>query len=390
MGTHPSGPSAITHGPLAGTPLLAYLHDHPDTLGDALAAFGINLPFLFKVLSVRTALSIQSHPDKQLAEHLHATYPHIYKDNNHKPEMAIALSDFEALCGFCPHEEIVEAFENVPELTACCGRQAAEGYVLSSIENRKEALRAAFTALMTADKDAVSAALTTMLQRLSAQQQGEVGDGPLSPPPPLTPKELLVIRLSEQYPGDVGILAAWFLNYITLRRGEAIALAANEPHAYLKGEIVECMATSDNVIRAGLTPKLRDTDTLCSSLTYTQGPPNVIPAQGGGITAQYLSVYRPPFKEFEVWKFAAPAGTAVAMLPQAKGPMIVLVQQGEGEMETTGVNGGKGGEQGQKRKHHVHRGQVYFVPAGTWSGVVAETEMLIWMAAPNGMGFHPS
>ena len=38
---------------------------------------------------------------------------------------------------------------------------------------------------------------------------------------------------------------------------QAIYLAANVPHAYISGELVECMATSDNVIRAGLTPKLR-------------------------------------------------------------------------------------------------------------------------------------
>jgi len=44
---------------------------------------------------------------------------------------------------------------------------------------------------------------------------------------------------------------------IGLDAGEAIYLAANEPHAYVSGELVECMATSDNVIRAGLTPKFR-------------------------------------------------------------------------------------------------------------------------------------
>lgn len=92
----------------------------------------------------------------------------------------------------------------------------------------------------------------------------------------LTRKERLVLRLNEQYPGDVGVLAAWFLNYVQLQPGQAICLAANEPHAYVSGNIVECMATSDNVIRAGLTPKARDTAALCRSLTYSQGAPDVL------------------------------------------------------------------------------------------------------------------
>lgn len=69
---------------------------------------------------------------------------------------------------------------------------------------------------------------------------------------------------------DVGVLAAFFLNLVSLRPGQAMYLPANEPHAYVSGELMEAMATSDNVVRAGLTPKLRDTAVLCDSLTYNQ------------------------------------------------------------------------------------------------------------------------
>jgi len=68
----------------------------------------------------------------------------------------------------------------------------------------------------------------------------------------------LVLSLEKQYPGDVGVLAAYFMNYVKLSPGEALYVGANEPHAYLSGECIECMATSDNVVRAGLTPKYRD------------------------------------------------------------------------------------------------------------------------------------
>jgi len=80
----------------------------------------------------------------------------------------------------------------------------------------------------------------------------------------------LVLQLEKQYPADIGVISAFFLNYVKLNSGEALYLGANEPHAYLYGDCIECMATSDNVVRAGLTPKLRDIQTLCSMLTYKQ------------------------------------------------------------------------------------------------------------------------
>ena len=77
MGTHPSAPSLLADNGYAGQPLLALLRDRPELLGAALPRFGCDLPFLFKVLSVGTALSIQSHPDKALAERLHAERPEV-------------------------------------------------------------------------------------------------------------------------------------------------------------------------------------------------------------------------------------------------------------------------------------------------------------------------
>lgn len=124
-----------------------------------------------------------------------------------------------------------------------------------------QALKAAFTALMTCDAAKVASSIEALVARLSKESQSRS----------LGRKEQLVLKLNEQYPKDVGVLSAYFLNLIELKRGEAIYLAANMPHAYLSGELVEAMATSDSVIRAGLTPKFRDTAVLCSSLTYEQG-----------------------------------------------------------------------------------------------------------------------
>jgi len=363
MGTHPSGASTIAEGPSAGEELLGLIRDQPEILGNACARFGADLPFLLKVLSVRTALSIQSHPDKVLAQQLHAERPGVYKDGNHKPEMAIALSDFEALCGFCPHEELTAALQGVPELRECCGNAACEMYLSSPPSARREALKAAFTALMTADTALVQRCIDSMVKRLHEARMTRS----------LSAKEQLVLRLNDQYPGDVGVLAAWFLNAVTLQAGEAIALAANEPHAYVSGEIIECMATSDNVIRAGLTPKLRDTDVLCASLSYTQGMPAVM--RGEARLQQYLTLYRPPFEEFEVWRFAPPDGAKVSF-PAAPGPMVMLLQHGSGLLE----------ERELGTTQSVRRGHVLFVPAGTALTVTAEEGLVAWFAAVNSMG----
>ena len=103
MGTHVNGPSKLEDG----TPLLDWLQANPDAVGTLPEDYSPgDLPFLFKVLSIRTALSIQAHPNKHRAPVLHATKPDIYKDPNHKPEMAIALTPFEAMCGFRPISEI--------------------------------------------------------------------------------------------------------------------------------------------------------------------------------------------------------------------------------------------------------------------------------------------
>ena len=86
----------------------------------------------------------------------------------------------------------------------------------------------------------------------------------------LTDKDQQVLSLERQYGDDIGVIAALFFNYVKLSPGEALYIGANEPHAYLSGECIECMATSDNVVRAGLTPKYKDIQTLCSMLTYKQ------------------------------------------------------------------------------------------------------------------------
>uniref|UniRef100_A0A8D2NDU4 mannose-6-phosphate isomerase n=1 Tax=Zonotrichia albicollis TaxID=44394 RepID=A0A8D2NDU4_ZONAL len=113
MGTHPRGDALIRDNRIPQKTLGQWIADNPACLGAKVKdAFQGHLPFLFKVLSVNTALSVQAHPNKELAAKLHAQFPEHYPDANHKPEMAIALTPFEGMCGFRPVEEIVSFLQS--------------------------------------------------------------------------------------------------------------------------------------------------------------------------------------------------------------------------------------------------------------------------------------
>eukprot|EP01023_Acetabularia_acetabulum_P046219 TRINITY_DN4738_c0_g1_i1.p1 TRINITY_DN4738_c0_g1~~TRINITY_DN4738_c0_g1_i1.p1 ORF type:complete len:445 (-),score=89.31 TRINITY_DN4738_c0_g1_i1:790-2124(-) len=380
MGTHKNGPSKVIE---TGETLQSWLETHPEALGEIVRAkYGLHLPYLFKVLSVNTALSIQSHPDKALAEKLHAERPDVYKDDNHKPEMALAIQDFAALCGFVTTEELKKALQATPELKNCVGDKESDAIInLNGDGDEKQLLKNAFASLMTCNPDVVKENVSNLADRLMDLESDE-----------LSKKEELVLNLQEDYPGDVGVMAAFFLNLVTLEPGQAMYLPANEPHAYVSGEIVECMATSDNVIRAGLTPKLRDTTVLIESLTYVQKYPDILQ---GEVLDQYTKAYRPPFEEFEVHQIVLPQGKEHDFVAQ-QGPAIMLVHIGK--VNLTSEGGPMDGAPNLVNKTEGSRGDVVFIPAGTKVQMIAEQEqedevVTIWLATCNkclGENFMPS
>ena len=84
-------------------PLKDWLTSNNAAMGKELEGYSVSsgdLPFLFKVLSIAKGLSIQAHPNRELAQKLHAERPEVYKYPNHKPQIACALTPFEALCQF--------------------------------------------------------------------------------------------------------------------------------------------------------------------------------------------------------------------------------------------------------------------------------------------------
>ena len=165
-------------------------------------------------------------------------------DDNHKPEMTIAVTPFDGLCGFRPLAEIAHFLQSVPSLRKLVGDSAAtefentvKGHETSSSEqdttSNKKSLQALFSALMNSDKAKVRDAAKELLS--SAQQEDESfagGGGPSN-----GGKELanLVVRLNSQFEGDIGLFVLFFLNYVKLEVGEAMFLKADDIHAYLSG-----------------------------------------------------------------------------------------------------------------------------------------------------------
>lgn len=183
----------------------------------------------------------------------------------------------------------------------------------------------------------------------------------------LNAKEKLVIRLSNQYPGDVGIFAAYFLNYITLEPGQAIFLEANEPHAYLSGNCAEAMATSDNVVRAGLTPKLRDTEVLCNMLTYNMGMPTIL---SGDKVGDHIKSYVPPFNEFHINVVTLDASQETT-LEHLHGPLIMLVFDGKAHVNSDAL---PHLDISEPSKAEVKKGDVYFLPSGSKTHISTTSE----------------
>ncbi|XP_026191748.1 mannose-6-phosphate isomerase [Cyclospora cayetanensis] len=222
------------------------------------------LPFLLKVLSVATPLSLQSHPDRALAARLHAEQPLEYRDANHKPEMAIAIGEFAALAGFRQPAAVAALLQQTPELRQALGQQFMQSDVGRKFQtlpqqqhqDGKEAahmLKAAFAALLQIDLEQNQQAHSRIREQQAALK--DLHARLLKEPPPDPTRasqpqlqqeaEWVALQLLQAYPADIGCFAAFFLNLVLLKDGEALFIPPNYLHCYLK----------DNVIRGGLTSK---------------------------------------------------------------------------------------------------------------------------------------
>lgn len=304
LGAHPSAPSKAR-----GAPLDQLIARSPERLlGSAsVKRFGPALPFLLKVLAAGQPLSLQAHPSlaqaregfaREEAAGVPRTAPHRnYKDANHKPELICALTPFHALCGF---------------RRAADSARLLRGLGLDAATLEHGGVRAYFEQVMTLPR-ADQQALAERAARAS-----------LARPPVGFERECAwAVKLGDQYPGDVGVVGALLLNLVTLQPGEALSLDAGNLHAYLEGTGIELMASSDNVLRGGLTPKHVDVPELLRVLDFSDGPVAVLRPRGAP-----EAVYESPAPDFQLSRLDVAGKVAL----RRRGADIFIALDGEVEL----------------------------------------------------------
>lgn len=336
MGTHPLGTSSLLYQN-EQMPLSRLIQQYPSEIlgGRVAAAFENQFPFLLKVLSADETLSIQLHPSKEQAEKLHAKDPSHYPDANHKPEIAIALDALQALAGIREPKQIEAVLVGYPELRKFIRLKAQHRQPKSGLG------RMAFAALFQNALDhprELESVIQKLVERLGKKQR-------------LDAREKLFLELSAKYPGDVGLLSIFLLKLHRLKKGQAMFIPAGVPHAYLKGNIIECMASSDNVIRVGLTGKFKDIPALLDVFT-DKAAVKFLPASPN-------FVYPVQTREFRLQKIELKLGRN--LLDKSDSVRVVLVVSGKFKLKW-----GRG-------EMAAARGQAILVPASLG---VAEIECL--------------
>ncbi len=250
------------------------------------------LPFLFKVLDVDQMLSIQVHPSKMEAEKgfikenelgIPLTAPNRnYKDNNHKPEIMVALGEFWLLHGFLPKEDLLEVLQKNPEFKALTALFLKDGY---------KGLYRYVMELPFAESDKILRPLVNRLLPLDSENKLLK-----STPEYWVAKVVSDADITVQL--DKGIFSIYFFNILKVNKGEAVFQDAGVPHAYLEGQAMELMANSDNVLRGGLTPKYIDVPELLKHVVFEETKPEVLYGKMDkkGVERKYKS----PAPDFEL------------------------------------------------------------------------------------------
>lgn len=267
FGAHPGDPARVVTAAGRESLLDVISSDPEGALGrDSVDRYGARLPFLVKFLAADEPLSLQAHPSMAQAQEgfrrentagVPVDAPvRNYRDASHKPELVVALTEFDALAGFRDPVDTVALFRAIDSDELRPYADMLEAQPDSS------GLRMLFTSWITLPQRALDAVLPAVLDACVAALGRADGERAFAP-------ELrTVLELGELYPGDAGVLAAMLLNRVTLKPGDALYLDAGNLHAYLRGTAVEIMANSDNVLRGGLTPKHVDVPELLRVLDF--------------------------------------------------------------------------------------------------------------------------
>lgn len=304
-----------------------WLTANPDLLGESIATrYRGKLPYLLKILAADSPLSLQAHPSAEQARKGFAAEQsrgialddpkRVFKDDWPKPELLVALKPFKVLAGFRNPQQTVRLFDSL-------GSEVPLERLLGPLRHRQPmpALAEVFLDCLRPDDDNVS-----MLNGVLAAAVRRSGDGG-----EVGAFARLIVQLDEAIQGNPSILAALLLNPVTLDPGQALHVPAGVLHAYLNGAGIEIMASSDNVVRGGLTPKHIDIQALLEIVDFAPRPPEIMAPHPVGTR---LARYDTNDDQFALWRIE-PGQQATNLLPGSGTGRILLVINGTAELIRT-------------------------------------------------------
>jgi mannose-6-phosphate isomerase len=364
LGTHDRGSAEFKNGSEKPVSLKEYIDAFPEqTLGEQAARKFGRLPFLLKVLDVKDMLSIQVHPSKENAQiafdaendqGIDLSAPERnFKDNNHKPELMLALSEFWLLHGFKNPKAIQNILREVPELHFLVPVFGGDNY------------RKLYRHVMELSQVQVDRHLKTLIDRnLIHYNAGKLNK---------SKEDFWAARAATTYSHeghiDRGIFSIYLFNLVHLQPGQAVYQDAGLPHAYLEGQNVEIMSNSDNVLRGGLTPKHVDVKELMKHVKFEPTVPNIIT---GRTVEPERMVYPTPAPDFELSRLYIAKGKSVPLISHSV--EIFLLFSGTAEISGTG---------GPAFKRN--KGEAWVTFDAARSEVMALEDSIIYQASIPGM-----
>jgi mannose-6-phosphate isomerase len=326
MGAHDNVPSLVVLPGGGKQPLNEFIKSDPaGILGEAVNKRFGRLPYLFKVLDVKDMLSIQVHPNKKDAEAAFADEnkkgialnapARNYKDDNHKPELMVALSDFWLLHGFKTADDLKKVLTATPELK----------FLLPVFE--EGGLAGLYKYVMTMDQAEVNKHLQPLLDRIIPLYK----NGKLDKKEEAFWAARAAITFNQPGIVDRGIFSVYFFNVLNLKEGQAVFQDANMPHAYLEGQNMEIMANSDNVLRGGLTMKHIDVGELMKHTKFEATMPNVL--TGTGVMEKE---FKTPAADFDLREIELDGKQDVKL--EATTAEVFFVYKGDVEVSEGSVN----------------------------------------------------
>ena len=322
MGVHPQDNCTAELPGHQRVLLKEYLKNNPEFLGKEVQQRFGHLPYLFKVLDVHKMLSIQVHPSKAAAEKEFVrenaegipidSFRRNYKDDNHKPELMVALSNFWLLHGFKPAGQLSDTLLNVAELRGLLPVFNQSGY------------KGLYKYVMEMPQEEVNRILRPLIDNLATVYKDKKPDK--------YDEDFWAAKAAYSFPHhgkiDRGIFSIYLFNLVHLKKGEGVFQDAGLPHAYLEGQNVEIMASSDNVLRGGLSNKHIDVEEL---LKHVKCEATHVRILSGEQVSPAEKIYKTAAPDFQLSVFELKAGDMVSFSPVTA--EVILLTEGMAELD---------------------------------------------------------